>query len=389
MVRQSQIVSQEEINRLAEAVDQATANVLEEGIQINFEELKAQAQHFVLNYDILAKMHLNNLMGQYKAALVGQENSSGTMVIQKIKNMSNANRLFQNSAYALAFQFDAYLSNFRQELPREVAYVHIGSDGKPEAYSVPLNQLQMLVNSKGQILPSANVLKRYGTLESELLNKQQELQNEEKDQNRHISVAQSAYIGTSKRLDRFREKYGRSGQTNGLIMWNLNKIWYINVVNGYGDIKEAYVAALMTKHMMQLDHLCRVKDIGDVPFYSHELISTFFNDYVTKVTALAAIVEEDVVTDVRQIAVKGSYGSWPSLTQYLDVAKEIIKADSQIVDLKTLENYIRTNNRWNNDTQRNRLIGTVENECWDAYYKLVNDFKAGRVRLGSVTNLTN
>jgi hypothetical protein len=78
----------------------------------------------------------------------------------------------------------------------------------------------------------------------------------------------------------------------------------------------------MTEHKSNLDKLCNCENIGKEPYYSHELAKTFFNNYISKVTNLPAIVEEDVVSNLlmgnsnikAEYMVKGKNFSLPGLS---------------------------------------------------------------------------
>lgn len=375
-------LNEDEINILAEAVKDATIFLLDDNMTVDYMELKKQAQRFIRSYDLLARNYMNNSIGVFREQLMKTSQNisgSGIEVLKKIQSFSNAKRIYVNSSYALAFQFDQYLSRFRGEAPREVAYVYNNPQtNTTNTYVLPLNQLQLLVNGRLQILPTLNILENYSTLEKELLSELRKESEQYKEQQKHNIIAQQAYTGTTSRLQRFHETHPDHKGTTGLIMWKEQRQWIISRVNGYGDIKEAYVQALMQKHNSDLDKLCKVNNIGIPIYYSHELISQFFNQYVTTVTALAAIIEEDVVlvdengNQIRQLAVKGSYGSFPSFNQYYQTAKFI--ANSPNLNKEDLENWLRRNPRWNNDTQRNKMIGVADVAINSAVESIIQDF---------------
>ena len=77
---------------------------------------------------------------------------------------------------------------------------------------------------------------------------------------------------------------------------------------------------------------------GKSPFYNHELVGQFFQNYIWNVTNKPAILEEDVVGENSQWAVKSYNASMPSLKQYITAAKAIIKADPKdVYDAETLK----------------------------------------------------
>jgi len=63
-------------------------------------------------------------------------------------------------------------------------------------------------------------------------------------------------------------------------------------VAAYGDVKEGYVGALMAEHQSKC--LCSIGGVGNSPYYSHLLIENFFNNFISKSTSLAAIINEDI-----------------------------------------------------------------------------------------------
>lgn len=217
--------------------------------------------------------------------------------------------------YTAAFMFDQQLTKFYGEVPRKALYVYQNSKGDLSTYELDLVGLIKAADYTGRI--------REGQIKSESNHIIEKLDKENKEKKMHIAQAQNAYKGIANRLARFYEKANLPTKQSGIVMWKLGRRWTLAQVLNYGDLKEAYAAAIMTKHLSDLDVLCGISS-GTPPYYSHELISTFFNQYVYNVTNKAAIIEEDIVTDVAQYAVKGAKSALPSILQYIVAAETII-----------------------------------------------------------------
>jgi len=143
-----------------------------------------------------------------------------------------------------------------------------------------------------------------------------------------------------------------------------------NLINT-GDLKEAYVAYLFSDHENNL--LCG-KNKGTEPYYDHDFIGTFYKNYITKVTNLEAILEEDVLTTDKQYGVKGRKASLPSLKQYITTANLIIQ-QQKILTKEELETELNKKfNRGDESKGARNMQMTVE-EAFEKGYILKDDFK--------------
>ena len=120
-------------------------------------------------------------------------------------------------------------------------------------------------------------------------------------------------------------------------------------------MKEAYVAALLTHHENNIDAMYK-HALGDPAYYDHDLIRIFFQNYIAKVTNMAAIVEEDVVTSDKQYAVKSAGASLPSFQQYLDTAR-LISSQKNILNAEELSKTIKELYPMN--AERNKIRGEI------------------------------
>ena len=322
----------------------------------SFLQLQNSAHNFVQGYYQLDNLYQNNRLRDLQN-VIRSNDETGLVILNNFKKIRNEETLFVRSKYLLAFNFDNALTKFRGEVPKSAVYVLIDTQGVPHSYNMPLQELVLLLNKEGRIgnpTMSGFIRKEYQTLEEQKL-------KEDAEESLHIQTVQAAYSGTSARLGRYYEKFGLSGSAaqGGRLLWKTGREWTIARVNNGGDLKEAYVAALMVKHKSDLDRLCGI-GIGGGPYYSHALIETFFNNYIYGVTNMAAIREEDVVTDSAQYAVKGSKAAAPVFNQYLETAEHIINSND--LTKEALEEWIAT--RWPDDIHRNQIESVLEN-CSD------------------------
>ena len=338
-------------------LDEALLNETYEQSQVSWEILKQSAIDFIRSYKNLEILEKNQNQKQIKELLSfdGFTNNN----INKNTFLIKKNRIqFLKMKYLLAFNFDAKLTAFRGQLPKEAVYVIWDSKTKTtKSYQMPMNKLIELANEEGRLFLKA------GDLKGEEIS-QIEKENKEGLDEKHILEAQSAYRGVASRLTQFYNKTGVEWwhRKNGLLMWKTSKLWTIARVSSYGDVKEAYVAALMTKHIQNIDKLYGLGP-GQPMYYDDLLIKSFFNNYINKVTNMAAVVEEDVNLsgNEAQYAVKSTGASLPSLKQYITVAENIAKRKTPFEkNSKKLENYIRKE-LFPMDAKRNIILGKFNN----------------------------
>lgn len=177
----------------------------------------------------------------------------------------------------------------------------------------------------------------------------------------HVAQARAAYLGTIYRLSQYFEQRGENSRktqrSNGILMWKLGKQWVFARVLNKGDVKEAYAAALLSKHKTINDKLYNIEQ-GEPKSYSHELISAFYHNYIYNVTNAPAIQEEDIVGDYKQYGVKSHAASLPGLKQYLDTADWILQTSGAFTK-DDLKNFF--NEHFSKAAHRNNVIAITEN----------------------------
>lgn len=343
----SEFVNAGDLTFLEKMLKEATSEEYESITKGDWYGLKMHATNFIQAYNSLL-LQETQLDQKYLKSIINSPES-----ITHIKNLRGSQKAFIiRSKYLLAFNFDRYLTNFLGELPKEAIYVFEDSSGV-SSYKMSLIELAKRATSEGRLKVSKNQLTKDNRKSLEELEKDNELPNE------HIAKVQSAYAAVNARLGRYYEKMGQTGAAaqGGLLMWKANHSWTIARVNNKGDLKEAYVAALMAKHQSKLDKLMGVAP-GAPAFYSDEIVATFFNNYIYNVTNKAAITGEDVITSTGQYSIKSAGAEMPSLRQYVMVA-EWIMSQQRLFSPTEVKGYI--DSAFSADTHRNIIVNKIDN----------------------------
>lgn len=350
-------------------IDEAITEETYTQTQISWDVLKQSAINFLQAYqnlELLEKNQTNKQMTEL-FSFDGFKNTPS----EKSAFLIKKNKIqFLKMKYLLAFNFDAKLTAFRGQLPKEAIFVMWDSKNKQtKSYKMSMNKLVELANEEGRLFL------KVGDLKGEEIS-QIEKENKNGLDKKHIAEAQSAYRGVASRLTQFYNKTGVEWwhRKNGLLMWKTSKLWTIARVTNYGDVKEAYIAALMTKHIQNVDKLYGLGP-GQPAYYDDLLIKSFFNNYIHNVTNMAAIVEEDINFDWNsaQYAVKSQGASLPSLNQYLTTAK-FISQQKAILEPKELSNYIK-NELFPMDAKRNLILGHFNSLGQATTDKLISDLQ--------------
>ena len=348
---QGEIFSKDIVEEIQEdLIKLATEGIQQETIS-SFKDLKEEAFSFLNKMDNLYKVFEQNQLNKLKQMAQNAENS------KKIFDTTKKDKdLLLRSKYLLAFSFDAKVKNFLGQVPSKALYVHTFIDKETnhldlQTEEMDLTDLISLLTSTtgstgneiGKLISKSGELPKDQTEEGKLLNQ------DNGKLEKHVEHARIAYIGTYNRLQRFFERRKAAGKDTyinkkgeekkktrqgGIILWKLQKAWTVGKVSNEGDLKEAYVKLLMAKH--ENDLVTSVT--GKSPFYNHELVGQFFQNYIWNVTNKSAILEEDVVGENSQWAVKSYNASMPSLKQYITAARAIINADPKnVYDAETLK----------------------------------------------------
>lgn len=250
------------------------------------------------------------------------------------------------ASYAYAFWFDEQLKKFRGQVPSSALFVLDSKKYGVSTYELPMVSLIKYLN----VADKSRLNASHASLQKELDGvKKEDIFNEE-----HVKHARAAYEGASNRLEQFWKKVGGQRQ-DGILLWKEKHAWMAGKVLNKGDLREAYAAALMTKHKSNLDKLCGIPT-GSPQFYSHDLVKVFFHEHIEKVSNAAAIQEEDIVMSDKQYGVKSFRAELPSLSQYVEAAKWIVaqKEYSQ----KALEQELHKGG----EVFRNRFLGELNSQ---------------------------
>lgn len=317
-------ISFQDAEFLSQTLQQATEEEFYEQNSIDWNKLQMSAMNFLKGYEILDKNEQAQKK-QIRRALISQDPTSSTNFLFQFQQQ-HKDAYFTRAKYLLAFNFDAQLTAFLGELPKEAVYTIWDSSTKSlKSYKISMASLARLASAEGRLMLNVADLKKEN---AQQLEKDDTIGGIDKD---HIVEAQAAYRGTAARLGQYYNKIQAkwTQRKNGLLMWKEYQTWVVARVTSYGDAKEGYIAALMTKHKSNLDALFN-HNLGTERYYDDQLISSFFYNYIAKVTNKAAIVEEDVVSEKGQYAVKSAGASMPSITQYLKTAQEIVSRSEML-----------------------------------------------------------
>lgn len=349
-----QILTESELKELEQALKDAATEEGMQAIQVDWQVLKTQAMHFLKQYENLEKAQNMKKLRNLQSLINNPEAANYIRMKQK------HDVFYVKAKYLLAFQFDSAVNKFVQGLPKEAVYVFEDKKtGKVSTYKMSMTELAKHANAAGRLFVGITKLKA---------EERKSIEEDEKSgiDKEHIAKARAAYMGVTARLNRYYEKKregmsaesaSKMQQQGGILMWKMGRDWTLARVLNKGDIKEAYAAALLSKHKTQEDKLYSA-GIGEPDYYSHELISSFYESYITSVTNQAAIAGEDIIGDEAQYGVKSVGATMPSLNQYLEVAKWVASRDS-VFTVEELKSFIEE--KYDEGAARNIIIGTTGN----------------------------
>ena len=331
-------ISEQEVQKVLKLIQEASEGGITSEIKVDWKKLQQAAKDFLFAYNSLEQneeIYTQNILKEMVLATPD--------TIPYLNKISGAKEAFLIRAkYLLAIQFDDYLNSFRHALPSSIVYAQSSSDGTISgSYEISMRELILNADKYGRINISNRRLK---SGERQSLEESGSLLDE-----KHVQEAQMAYTGTLNRLQRFYEVANKKGNAaqGGILLWKEGKDWTYGQITNKGDIKEAYVGFLMSEH---INNLCKQAG-GSPPYYNHQFIGNFFNNYIANVTNLAAIVEEDIVTKAKQYGVKSRKSQLPSLGQYLETAEWIANQENYLKK-EEVENWLR-NEKFTQNTSRN------------------------------------
>ena len=216
-----------------------------------------------------------------------------------------------------------------------------------------LNELQSSTTKKEQ---NEIVKKEFRTLEEQL---KQEYKTKEKQNqiDRHIKNVQSAYQYIAQHSEKKDSNYfqivlPKEKNPDPKKAGSFGTYMFLN----YGDLKEAYAAALIEKHIDNsiADPLCQETGVSE-----SFLATIFFKNYVTRVDNKGALLGEDIIAHHRkmQYAVKATNAHLPSLKQYIDFANNFI--NSKNITKKAIQEMA---NSWEEENATGRKKGQRNRE---------------------------
>ena len=354
------IIADSDINFIYDMIMNATVQDTSQIISVSWQQLQIKASNFIEAYNKLKiQEYIENksLLSKLKQSLGNNSKFLTETDGIKVKRMQ----------YALAFQFDNYLTAFLGELPKKALYIIEGKNGL-ETYELSLLSLAKAV-SGGKLDLSKSFL------EAESLKVIEEQQKTDKNFKEHLDQVSRAYSGASARLNRSYEVLGTTGG-RGFLMWKIGSYWNIARVANKGDLKEAYIAALMIEHQSTYDHLYGISP-GNPPYQSHELIDAFYNWHIGLIDNTPAIINEDVITQNLQYAVKSVGASLPAISQYVKTAN-YIKSRATPLSASELKSWMEFEGPGKGKgVLRNKVLKVAEETAEWGYNDIVKEFYQG------------
>lgn len=370
-------LNSQELDALEQALKDATSEEASRDINIDWSKLHAAAIAFLTNYENLQRAQ-NHAQLKNIQTLINNPETTNYVAMRR----QSQDAYYTKAKYLLAFEFDRVLNVFLGGLPKEAVYVFEDKKtGNISTYKMSMTELAKHANASGRLFIGINKLKRATSKKSSLQREErQSVEMGDGLNTEHVLKAQAAYKGVTARLNRYFEKKRESlsgdaaskmQRQSGILMWKLSKDWTLARVLNQGDLKEAYAAALLAKHATQEDKIQR-SPVGKPDYYSHELISTFYNSYVTGVTNQAAITGEDIIGDTSQYGVKSIGANLPGLNQYLDTANWI-KSQNSITTPTELRSWLDEN--FQEGAVRNQIIPMAEYMAEQSASDLISDME--------------
>lgn len=257
----------------------------------------------------------------------------------KLKHSQTKLTLYKN-VYRKALNFGDILKEFYDEFPTTVLFVYESKNGY-ETYQLSIEEVLNRLDKFMQIQNLTKDIRNNKTTFEKMIDAQLN------DGSEHTDIAQKAAIGTRNRLQRWQEKYHQTSIYGGILMWKTKSQWQMAKITNAGDIKEAYVAALMADHKEKC--LCNI-NAGEAQYYSHELIQAFHERFLSHISNQGALLEEDIKTNSAQYAIKSLKARLPGLEQYYQAAVGIINSKTRL-NREIIEGFTTTKGG-----ERNKLI---------------------------------
>lgn len=345
--------------QLLKTIQDRTEDAIQEDIAVDWKQLQTEAKKFL---SAILKIEEEETLGRRssikKSALFSADKPIANLLQQRHISLL---KLLNQERFKLISDFQQKLDNFRGIYDqRKILYIEEDKiTGKLETYEIPFSFFlkglspypDTHADTKSKVSFSDSLLKD--------LKKQQSFEKQGLFTDAAIERGDAAWQGTKARLERCYAKQNKTGKSkkNGYLMWmDENGEWVGGTVNNYGDVKEAYFHFLVSSSQKEQEI-----DIGSPDYYSHKLISNFYLNYITKVSSLAAIYEEDVVDNINnvQYAIKSSSFSTAGIGQYKKVAMWIISQKNALTKDEVSDSLKNSMYGTAGETFRNKFVEDV------------------------------
>lgn len=354
------------VESIVKKIKQESEQTIKEGMEVTWEQLQTAAKEFLQGYKILQEAGKN-----FKSQLINALNQiTPKNAPQKTKALEQERLQILRGQYLLAIEFEKYLNAYRKNAPSSMAYIYEDPDGSLTVYELSLREMVMgsSLDKDSLRFSSINYLKKLQSTEEGKIKKYF------KEKEEHMIEAQNVYQWTEARFYRHFEVFQRSQKNMAILMWKENREWVLNTLLNLGDVKEGFTNFLISNHINELCQKIKNADNNLDKYGDHDAVKTFYENYITQVTNLDAIVEEDIlIKDSEgkvefQIGVKSGKAALPGITQYLKMAYNILKND----DLKdNINEWIKNN--FNEGDHRNKTIDSLEKAAGKATQEVLNE----------------
>ena len=307
-----------------------------------------QKVYEIFSEDYVKDKEFNKLVNQARSTIARIDNAKSNLLsmtasesdVDPRKTIEMKKRQVKNTYRYIFKYFQPSLLKFfglDEKDKRGLVVVRDEIKNTAELVEIPLTGMFNLMIENGGKMPRS--------ITKEMLmkiNGAKSIKNQDNSETDLEKSANAAYTGTLNRLDRYWEKrdtrHDNTGRINKkigkpilrqkqqmILMWKINHDWHLATVINYGDVNEAYAAAYLDKKSTL------PKTIGSPDYYDHKLIQSFYWSYIRKVTNLKAAINEDIVLESLEYAVKSKGANLPKLTQFKELAQFIVNLNNKSI----------------------------------------------------------
>ena len=231
---------------------------------------------------------------------------------------------------------------------RVLKYVYIFEDSQGILYSIELTPKEILnqtyLYKEPEFYAKEKGAKKYQKFYQKKVSEKDFKENSLGED--HVARIRTVYKHAENRLKRSTAKRAKK------LMFKSERTddtWYVTSGINFGNLKEAYFDALMREHNSEMDYLCKIQNMGEELYGSHEEIRIFYDEYISKLDNANWVFTGDVNTEEKEnnnityvsYLVKSKGFSIAGLETIYDAAQKMKKLTSDDLD-KGINNYLKT-----------------------------------------------